>query len=187
MDHRTRAELLAGLDHVKASPSDHGSLQLIVRRPGVDEREVLDAATLSLEDGLVGDGWRRRGSGHTPDGSAEVDRQLTVMNARAIGLIAGDRDRWALAGDQLYVDLDLSGENLPAGTRLRFGDAVIEVSEPPHTGCSKFSGRFGVEALRLVNSDEGRRLRLRGMNARVVEPGTIRAGDVVSKLVPATR
>ncbi len=153
-----------------------------MRRPAEDEREVLDECTLDLEAGLVGDTWLVRGSKAMPDGSANPDAQLTLMNARAADVITGSRDRWPLAGDQLFVDLDLSIENLPAGTQLAVGDAVVEVTPEPHTGCAKFSARFGSEALKFVNKSPGRELRLRGVNARVVTPGAVRAGDTISKL-----
>lgn len=173
---------MEGIAHVAASPRERGTLEMIVRRPAADQREVLDVGRLTPEDGLVGDNWRARGSRHTPDGSAEPARQVTVMNARAVALFAGERERWPLAGDQLFVDLDLSDENLPAGTRLRIGEAVLEVSVEPHTGCAKFRARFGPEAVRTANSPDGKRLRLRGINASVVTPGTIRSGDEVVKL-----
>lgn len=174
--------LTAGLDVIRAAPADGGTLELIVRRPEMDRREVLAAAELTEDEGLVGDNWVGRWSRHTPDGSPERDRQLTLMNARAVALLAGNPSRWPLAGDQLYVDLDLSHANLPAGTRLQVGGAVIEVTDKPHNGCAKFSRRFGADARRFVNTPEGKALRLRGMYARVVEPGTIEVGDVVSKL-----
>jgi MOSC domain-containing protein YiiM len=179
---RTTDELEAGLDAVRGAPTDAGTLEAIVRRPAVGEREVLVVATLTTDDGLAGDSWRARGSRHTPDGSPEPNRQLTIMSARAIALVAGDdRARWPLAGDQLYVDLDISEDNLPPGTRVRRGTtAVVEISEEPHTGCAKFRDRFGADAARFVNSPEGRRLRLRGLNARVVTPGDVAAGDAVT-------
>ena len=175
-------ELEAGLDEIRRSPKDGGVLELIVRRPVEDAREVLEEGELHPSEGLVGDSWKLRGSSRTPDGSAHPDMQLNVMNARAIALVAQGRERWPLAGDQLYIDLDLSDENLPPGTRLSIGSAVIEVTPQPHTGCKKFVSRFGLDAMKFVNSPVGRQLRLRGLNARVVRPGRIRIGDAVKKL-----
>ena len=180
--HLTTEELEAGRGHVLLSPKDEGVLELIVRRPAVDEREVLEEGELDLAEGLKGDSWKQRGSSRTPDGSAHPDMQLNVMNSRILDLVAQDRERWRLAGDQLIVDMDLSDENLPAGTRLALGSAVIEVTEQPHTGCKKFVSRFGEDAVKFVNSPLGRRLRLRGLNARVVRPGVIRVGDAVRKI-----
>jgi hypothetical protein len=184
MEHVMGADLEAGLDEIRRSPADEGRLELIVRRPGVNEREILAEGVLDHSDGLVGDTWKRRRSTRTPDGSPHPGMQLNVMNARAAGLIAGSPARWALAGDQLYVDLDLSEANLPAGTLLELGSAVIEITDQPHRGCAKFAARFGQEALRFVNSPVGRELRLRGLNARVVVAGRVRTGDVVAKVAP---
>ncbi|HZI20150.1 MAG TPA: MOSC domain-containing protein [Pyrinomonadaceae bacterium] len=175
-------ELEAGLDNVRRSPKDAGRLELIVRRPCVDEREALTEGELHPSEGLIGDGWKDRGSSRTSDGSAHPEMQLNIMNARVIALVARGKERWPLAGDQLYLDLDLSGENLPAGTRLALGEAVIEVTAQPHTGCKKFVSRFGLEAMKFVNSQVGRELNLRGVNARVVRPGIIRVGDVARKI-----
>jgi MOSC domain-containing protein YiiM len=176
------AELEAGLGEIRNSPKDNGVLEMIVRRPVEGEREVLQEGELDLTEGLVGDNWRVRGSRHTPDGSAHPDCQVNLMNSRVIALIAGERPRWALAGDQLLVDLDMSAENLPSGTRLALGSAVIEVTPEPHTGCKKFLARFGVDAVKFVNSSLGKKLQLRGINAKVVRPGVIRVGDLVRKL-----
>src|SRR5262249_34961034 len=153
---------------------DGGVLEMITRRPGTDAREVLEEAELTLAEGLVGDHWKARGSRRTADGGPHPEMQITIMNARAIALVARQKERWSLAGDQLFLDLDLSTGNVPPGTRLAIGSAVLEVTAPPHTGCKKFEARFGTEALRFFNSPEGRRLQLRGVHARVVEPGKIR-------------
>jgi MOSC domain-containing protein YiiM len=171
------AALEAGLDGIRRSPQDHGTVELIVGRPAENERSVLAEGRLDVVEGLVGDGWRDRGG--------DPGRQITVMNARAVALLAQARDRWPLAGDQLYVDLDLSAGNLPPGTRLEIGTAVLEVTELPHRGCKKFAARFGLDALRFVNSTEGYALKLRGINTRVVRGGVVRPGDPVRKLRPA--
>ena len=177
----TREELEAGLAVIRAAPQDDGVLQLIVRRPTVGAREVLDEGLLDELHGLVGDNWEGRGSSRTADGSAHPDMQLNIMSSRVIAVIAKDKTRWPLAGDQLFVDLDLSEANLPPGTRLAVGSAVIEVTDIPHTGCGKFHQRFGHEATKFVNSAEGRALHLRGLNARVVRSGSVRVGDIVRK------
>ena len=182
--HRTTAELDAGLDEVLQSPKDHGLVELIVSRPDDGERRELADATLDERDGLLGDNWATRGSRHTEDGSAEAGRQVTLMNVRAAALVAVDSARRALAGDQLYVDLDLSTENLPAGTRLQVGTAVLEVSPLPHRGCVKFINHFGKEAGRWVSAGKGREVNARGINAIVVTGGTVRVGDSVSRMPP---
>jgi hypothetical protein len=182
MQHATRDALDAGLTEVKQAPLDHGTVRLIVRRPAVDQREVLAEAVLDCDEGVVGDTWRIRGSRRTSDGSAHPDMQLNIMNARVAALIAGTDGPWQLAGDQLYLDFDISEANLPPGSRVAIGDATIEFTDQPHTGCAKFAARFGKEALRWVNSSEGRRLRLRGANARVIVAGAVRTGDAVRKL-----
>lgn len=182
--HLSTAELDAGVDHIRAAPREIGRLELIVRRPAVDEREILDAGELDLALGLVGDSWSTRPSKRSADGGPHPDMQLNVMSSRAAALIGGPADRWALAGDQLFVDLDLSDATVPPGTRLRLGDAVIEVTDQPHRGCAKFAERFGQDAVRFVNSEAGRELHLRGINAKVVVAGRITTGDEI-RVVPA--
>lgn len=179
--HLTMEQLEAGLDSIRQSPKDQGVLEMIVRRPEIDQRQVLQVGRLNHQDGLVGDNWKARGSSQMPAGSANPDVQLTLMNARVVALLAQDKERWPLAGDQLYVDLDLSTENLPAGTHLALGSAVIEVTAQPHNGCGKFMERFGRDAVKFVNSPVGKQLHLRGVNAKVVKPGAIGVGDMVRK------
>ncbi|CAN5450993.1 MOSC domain-containing protein [soil metagenome] len=182
MAHLSREQLESGLDTIREAPGSDGVLRSIVRRPQVEERELLEEGQLELEAGLAGDNWPRKPTSKT--GAPNPLAQITVMSARAAALIAdSDRiDDWAPAGDQLYVDLDIGVENLPAGARLAIGEAVLEVTEEPHLGCGKFIRRFGVDAMKFVNSEVGRELRLRGLNALVVEPGPVAVGDSVRKL-----
>ena len=180
--HLTTEELNAGLPHILASPSDVGALQMIARRPAIGERELLEEAELNLSEGLVGDNWATRGAQMTPQRTANPKTQLTLMNARVADLVATSQDRWPLAGDQLYVDFHLGLDNLPAGTRLSIGSAVIEVTDEPHTGCKKFVERFGMNAMEFVNSPEGKQNCLRGINTKIVEAGTIRVGDQITKV-----
>ena len=182
---RTAAELEAGLDDIRQSPTDTGTLRLIVRRPKSGVRETIDNAALNPDEGLAGDSWKKRGDFRTR-GPADPETQVTIMNARAAALVAESEDRWALAGDQLFVDFDLSLENLPAGTQLAIGSAVLRVSATPHTGCKKFVERFGLDAMKFVNSPDGRALNLRGIYARVVQAGRIRVGDTVRKCASGT-
>jgi len=180
--HLTTEELHAGLDEIRKAPADEGKLLLIVRRPRIDQRECLNEAELDVTEGLVGDSWKWRGSSRTSDGSPHPDMQINIINARVAALVAQDKERWQLAGDQLYLDMDLSARNLPAGTRLEIGSAVVEVTPPPHTGCKKFVARFGLDAMRFVNSPIGVELHLRGINAKVVQSGIVRLGDTARKI-----
>ena len=183
MRHLTQQELEAGLDDILRSPRDKGTLKLIVRRPETNQREVLDKGQLDPACGLVGDNWLTRGSRATADGSAHPEMQINIMNSRVIALVAQDRERWALAGDQLFIDMDLSPENLPPGTRLSIGSAVLEVTSPPHTGCKKFVARFGRDAMIFVNTGAGKQHNLRGINAKVVQAGNIQTDDMVEKVI----
>jgi len=173
--HLSTAELEQGVEHILGSPSDRGELKLIVYRPDVDARETPAEGRLDTEQGLVGDNWSTRSK-------VVPGMQINIMNTRVVDLVARSSDRWALAGDQLFIDMDLSGDNLPPATQLALGEAIIEVTEPPHTGCKKFAARFGVDAMMFVNSGRGKTLNLRGICARVVKSGAIKIGDVARKL-----
>lgn len=180
--HLTTDELEAGLENIRQSPKDNSVLDMIVRRPQVEEREVLTEGRLDLVDGLEGDNWKTRGNAKTPDNSAHPEMQINIMNSRVIALLAQEKERWQLAGDQLFIDMDLSAENLPAGTKLSIGEAILEVTPVPHSGCKKFTERFGLEAMKFVNSPLGKELHLRGINAKVIQAGLIRTGDTVKKI-----
>jgi MOSC domain-containing protein YiiM len=175
-------ELQDKLAALGASPQDNGTLEMIVCRPQVEQRRVLDEAELDVTIGLVGDNWLERGSSSTEDGRAHPDAQITLMNSRVLQTVAQDRSRWELAGDQLIVDLDLTAENLPVGQRIAIGTAVLEITAKPHTGCAKFTARFGSDAIRFVNSGEGRDLRRRGVYAKVIQAGKIRTNDTIKKV-----
>lgn len=174
-------EFPAHADIVSASPRDAATVTLIVRRPARDERESLTETRLDPIEGMEGDDWRARGSKSTPDGSADLLSQLTIMSTRVLAAIEPDESRWPLAGDQLYADLDIGVENMPPGTRLRVGEALVEVTERPHTGCSKFASRFGVDALKWISQPDGKAARMRGMYVRVLEGGAVRLGDTITK------
>lgn len=174
MKHLTTEEIEGGLGEILESPKDNGFLKLIVRRPKENEREILETGELDVNEGLVGDDWL------TDD--ANIEAQIAIINSRAVALLAQDENRWQLAGDQLYIDLDLSGENLPAGTRFAIGSAILEVSPKPHNGCRKFVERFGLDAMKFVNSPVGKQFHLRGIYAKVVQSGTLQKGDIVKKV-----
>lgn len=176
------SELELGIEEIKASPKDNGVLEMIVRRPETETREIIHAGEINLENGLAGDNWKARGSSAMPDGSADPEAQITLMNTRVIQLLSGDKENWQWAGDQLFVDMDLGIENLPPHSRIQIGSAILEISAKPHTGCKKFSGRFGVEALAFISTPLGKSLRMRGVNAKVIQSGEIKVGDVVKKL-----
>jgi len=182
MEYLTMTQLEAGLDEIRRAPKDAGLLKMIVRRPNTEQRELLQEGSLDRTEGLVGDNWKTRGSRRTPDGGPNPNAQITIMNFRVVSRLAPNQERWQLAGDQLFVDLDLSLENLPPGSRLAIGTAVIEVTPEPHTGCKKFTSRYGLEAMKFVNSPVGRELCLRGINAKVIQPGVVRVGDAVKKV-----
>jgi hypothetical protein len=183
--HLTADELAGGLAAIILSPKDRGTLEMIVVRPSEGERRQLTRGELTPQDGLLGDRWRRASWLKLADDSPDPAVQITLMNARAIALIAGEPDFWPLAGDNLFVDLDLSRENLPVGTRLIIGDAVLEIAQPAHNGCHKFKHRFGQAAVKFVNSAEGKALRLRGVHARVIQAGDVTAGDSIRVERPA--
>jgi hypothetical protein len=180
--HLSTTEIESRLGAAGASPRDDGKLDRIVCRPERGERQLLDSAELDLTAGLVGDNWKVRGSKDTPDGSANFDAQITLANSRVIDAMASDQEMWPLAGDQLYVDFDISIDNLPPGQQIAIGSVILEVSTKPHTGCAKFTERFGHDAIRMVNSKEGLHQRWRGVNTRIVQPGTIHIGDVIHKV-----
>jgi len=185
-EHLSRQELEAAMDHLREAPKDNGVVQLIVCRPGVDQREVLEEAELDPVKGLIGDNWLVRGSWRTPDGSAHPELQINIMNSRVTALVAQEKERWPLAGDQLYIDMDLGRENLPPGSHLAIGSAVLEVSPLPHTGCRKFVARFGMEAMKFVNSPVGIQLCFRGINAKIIQGGIVKVGQTARKISNGT-
>ena len=170
----TVEELEARWEQTEKSPQDMGTVEMIVRRPKPEQREELERATFTAEAGLAGDDWLRR--------SADPEAQITMMNSRLIHLLAGDKSRWAEAGDQLFVDLDISQDNLPPGTQLQIGEVVMEVSQLPHTGCTKFARRFGGAARKWIMSEVGEQERRRGVYTRVIQDGQIKLGDRIKKL-----
>ncbi len=173
------AEIEAGMAHVAASPKDAGRVEAIFIRPETDEREALQEVRISPEGGVEGDRWSRSGR---EEKAPDPRSQVSLMNVRVLNLIAPDKERWPMAGDNLIVDLDLDVENLPVGQRLSIGNAVLEVTEVPHPGCKKFLARYGKDAMGYINANERKDLRLRGVFAKVIEPGTVSVGDTIDKV-----
>jgi hypothetical protein len=180
--HLSTPDLEAGLENIIQSPKDESVLDMIVSRPEEDAREVMELADLDVTVGLVGDTWQDRPSARSGDGKAHPDMQITLMNSRVASLVAQAKERWPLAGDQMFADLDLSKANMPVGTRISVGKAILEATDQPHTGCQKFAARFGIDALKLISSATGKELQLRGINLKVVVGGEIKPGDMVKKL-----
>ena len=180
--HLNMNELEAGINYILQTLDDKGPVCMIVSRPEIEIRKILNSASLDTIEGLIGDNWKHRGSSDTPNKSANPETQITIMNCRVIDLIAQSRERWKLAGDQLFIDMDISRNNLPPGSQIKMGSTVLEVSAKPHTGCKKFSDRFGLDALKFVSTPRGRELCLRGINARVLKTGVVKIGDIVTKL-----
>ena len=175
-------QLMDGWAQLDASPTESGTVEMIVCRPETEKRETVDTVEVNTTEGVVGDNWLARGSSSTPDGSAHPEAQITLMNTKVVQLIAQDKSLWDLAGDQFFVDFDLSMENLPTGTKIQIGSAILAISEKPHTGCAKFAQRYGAPARKFVMTDEGKQARLRGVNAHVIQDGTVSTGDTITKL-----
>ena len=180
--HLSTPDLEAGLEQIRNSPKNQSVLDMIVSRPEEDAREIMELADLDVVVGLVGDTWQARPSARSGDGKAHPDMQITLMNSRVADLVAQSKERWPMSGDQLFADLDLSKTNVPPGTRISVGKAVLEATDQPHTGCKKFASRFGVDALKFISSPATEVLQLRGINLKVVEGGEIKPGDIVKKL-----
>lgn len=180
--HKTMEELKAGLPEILKSPQDNGEVKAVVVRPGSCERNMVPSCDVSLEGGVLGDHWAKGCWKTTDDGEPHPDVQICIMNSRCIELIAGDQSNWAPAGDNLFVDMDLSPENLPPGQRVAVGSAIIEITDTPHKGCQKFIDRYGRDACVFVNLGDGDKYKLRGIYARTFEAGTISVGDTFRKL-----
>ncbi|WP_164929177.1 MOSC domain-containing protein [Gloeobacter violaceus] len=176
--HITTEAFEAALAKLLDSPRDAGLLEMIVARLPKEKRRTCSEVYLSPDGGLAGDRWLLGKNGRAPDPRAQV----SLMNARVLRLIAGEEDRMPLVGDNLIVDLDLSEVNIPIGQRLAVGEAILEVTDKPHTGCSKFNARYGKAALQFINAPERKELHLRGIYARVVQAGVVRLGDKVHKI-----
>ena len=180
--HLNREELQAGLPHILASPDDDGVLEAIVVRPVSEERREVTQCRLTLAGGVESDHWANGCWKSTESGDPHPDVQICIMNARCIGLIAQERENWAPAGDNLFIDMNLTPDNMPPGQRIAVGSVILEITDTPHKGCAKFIRRYGRDACVFVNTGDGDRYKLRGIYARVVQDGTVRTGDRVRKI-----
>ncbi len=176
--HLPMEDLLKRLAALPRAPRDRGEIAALFARPGSNERTPIEKANLTAAGGMPGDRWSRPREGK-PD--PRPDKMLATMQAGVARMIANGQPL-GLFGDNLYLDLDLSAANLPAGTRLRAGGAVLEVTPEPHNGCLKFKARVGADALRLVSRKEDRHRNLRGIYLKVIEDGLVAAGDPVEVL-----
>jgi MOSC domain-containing protein YiiM len=183
--HLSLAELTEGLPRILAAPKDQGTVRALVVRPAKGERRDVGSVRVSLAGGVEGDHWAQGCWKSTDDGKPHPDVQICLMNARCIELIAQDRANWPPAGDNLFLDMGLTPDNLPPGTRIGIGSAEMVITDTPHNGCASFIERYGRDACLFVNTGEGKRLRLRGIYARVTRDGEISVGDRVVKLAPA--
>lgn len=180
MAHRTMADLKAALPHILAAPKDGGDLRMIVVRPASGQRETPATARLTGAGGVEGDHWSKGCWRTTEAGDPHPDVQICMMSSRTIEAIAGDPENWAPAGDNLFLDLDLTPDNLATGDRLEIGTTLLEITAEPHHGCQSFIDRYGRDACLFVNLGDGKRYALRGRYARVLRDGDITVGDTVT-------
>ncbi|MEM6942438.1 MAG: MOSC domain-containing protein [Pseudomonadota bacterium] len=182
LHHRTRAELEAALPLILAAPKDGGRLDMIVSRPAPGERTLPQRARLTAEGGVEGDHWAKGCWLSLDDGTPHPDVQICLMMSRMIRAIAGEEAHWPPAGDNLFIDMDLTPANTPPGTRLALGSVEMVVTPEPHNGCEAFIERFGREACVFVNTGPGKTHRLRGIYCRVTKDGDISVGDSLRKI-----
>lgn len=182
IEHPTVETLETGLEIIRNSPQDNGTLEMIVVRPAKNQRSTLQECELSLKRGVEGDHWANGCWKSLPDGSPDPDVQVTIMNSRCLKLISASSSQWPLAGDNLIVDMDLSVQNLQPGQKLSIGSAILEITSVPHTGCNNFKERFGIDSLKFISSKIGKELRLRGIYARIIRDGHIKVGDRLKKI-----
>lgn len=181
---RTRDALMEKLPGLlAAAPKDEGRLDLIVMRPDAEARVLPERIEVTAGDGLPGDHWKHGAGNMREDGTADPDAQICIMMSGCIEAIAGPRENWAPAGDNFFLDMDLTPANMPPGTRFSIGTAEFVVTARPHNGCQKFIDRYGRDACLFVNTGAGKDLRLRGIYARVTKDGTVGLGDRVRKLI----
>ncbi len=180
--HLDKQELAAGLPEILKSPKDRGPIESITVRPASEQRRTVNSVAISLAGGVEGDHWAQGCWKSTDAGKPHPDVQICMMNSRCIDLIAGDKDNWAPAGDNLFIDMDLTPENLPPGTRIAMGTAILEITDTAHKGCAKFIERYGRDACVFVNVGDGDRYKLRGIYGRVVQDGVLSVGDLATKV-----
>jgi hypothetical protein len=178
----TAAELEAALPSVLAAPGGAGLVRLLCTRPQPNARAFPEVLTLSRGKGATGDYHPARPWLRLPDGSPDPRIEVSIMPWRVLDLVWRERDRVAHPGDNIAVDMTLAEADLPAGTRLAAGTAILRVSDVPNDGCAKWKVRYGKAAHDWITTPDHLRLRLRGLYAAIEQDGEVRIGDTLRRL-----